>query len=157
MQTVNSNLRPQINVPDWVALPFETRQKLVKQFGVPKSGGSEVQNLSTGNRIVSDGHTHQDLKAITVEKLQEFTGSLSTDFYDLFSQAISKLTETSGPTTEQIREQKVSEKLTHFSYVLSTLKREAEEMGLTDNLNELVNLAFAVKEPKKLGRPKNVK
>lgn len=151
METVN-NLRPQINVPDWVALPHETRRKLVQQFNIPRSGGSEVQTLSVGNRIISDGHTHQDLKAISLPKLQEFLGSISDDFYTLLEQAIEKLTNKTGPTSEQILEQKISDKLTHFSYVLSTLKREAEELGISDKLNNLVTLAFG--EPKKLGRPR---
>ncbi len=154
MNGVTSNLRPQLNVPDWVLLPLEIRQKLIKQFDIPKSGGSEMQTLSTGSRIVSDGHTHQDLKAISLEKLQEFLSSTDTDFYALLNQAIVKLTTNTGPTSEQILEQKRADKLTHFSYVLSTLKQEAESMGLKDELNGLVKLAFEIKD-KKPGRPKN--
>lgn len=153
-----NSIQPQLSVPDWVSLPQDIRTKLKNQFQIPRSGGSEVQTFSTGNRIVSDGHTHQDLKAISLEKLQEFVGSNSQDFYGLFQQAIDKLNIVVGPNVEQILEQKTADKLTHFAYVLSSLKQEAEDLGIADKLKGLVTLAFgAVKESKKLGRPKNIK
>ena len=146
METMKSNFQPQISVPDWVKLPSETRQKLIKQFSIPKTGGSEMQLIGGQRQLVSDGHTHLDLKVMSVEKLQQFTESTSTDFYELLNKTIEKLSVHVGPTTEQILEQKKSDKLTHFSYVLSTLKREANELGYESELQNLITLAFGEKK-----------
>lgn len=68
----------------WLQLSSETRQKVAHALNIKRSGGTVVE----GNRVVSDGYTPDDLFAIKVEQLQEFTGSNDTDFYKLFDLAV---------------------------------------------------------------------
>jgi hypothetical protein len=71
----------------WLKLSPETRKKIATQLGVPRSSGFDVQ----GGRVVSDGHTPQDLAHITTEKLQEATGLDISDFYALFENFVLQL------------------------------------------------------------------
>jgi len=68
----------------WLQLSQETRQKVAQALNINRSGGSIVE----GNRVVSDGYTPDDLYEVKIEKLQQFTGSDSTDFYKLFDLAV---------------------------------------------------------------------
>lgn len=58
----------------WLALPVETRSKLVKLFNIPRTGEVIVRsgtmiNGNIASEVTSDGHSAKDLYAITVEKM----------------------------------------------------------------------------------------
>ena len=68
----------------WMAYSHEERLILHEKLGLKKSEGTFVEN----NKLISDGHTIQDLMGVTVEKLQELTGSKSGDMVVLIQQLL---------------------------------------------------------------------
>jgi hypothetical protein len=58
----------------WMALPKETKNHLIKVFGIPKSGITEIRDQD----VVSDGYTSADLEAINLDKMCEYIGSRET-------------------------------------------------------------------------------
>lgn len=75
----------QLNTAQWISLPYKTRQKLVEIFDIPRSKFTEVE----GNVIVTDGHTNQDLEAITVEAMQGYLlDTIEEDFFKLFHRVL---------------------------------------------------------------------
>lgn len=90
-------IKPLLAYNTWLALPTETRHKLEKLFNMPRTGDVVVNigAISPQGNISgvasSDGHKPGDLYAITVEKMQEVTGSKSNDFYALFNETVSQL------------------------------------------------------------------
>lgn len=103
-------IKPLLAYNTWLALPTETRHKLEKLFSIPKTG-EVVVNIGVisaqGNisgQAASDGHKPGDLYSISIEKMQEITGSKSTDFYGLFNEVVSQLNSPVEPnaTTEQV-------------------------------------------------------
>ncbi len=79
---------------------MEVRNELKQIFGIPRSRGSQVDN----NKVVSDGHTHEDLANITVEKMQAYTGSADAEFFHLFELVLIKLSESQEEVAKAKRE-----------------------------------------------------
>jgi hypothetical protein len=104
----------------WVALPQEVRAKLKEYFNIQRSGGSHVEN----GRIVSDGHTDQDLKAITLEKMQTLLGSEEKDFMKLLETTIQHFTD----EVEQEKTGKVKAEQEQFEAVKEEEVKAAEEL-----------------------------
>lgn len=84
----------------WLALPQETRSKLVTLFNIPRTGesivqvGVQIQGDTTfiGGRQQQDGHSPTDLYAITVAKMQDVLNNPDEhDFYILFNGVIENL------------------------------------------------------------------
>ena len=71
----------------WLMIPQDIRNKLVQLFSIPRSGYMDVRNLE----VVSDGYTFDDLKAITTDKLKEYTGLKVGSMYELLTAAIIKI------------------------------------------------------------------
>ncbi len=147
----------QVSVQDWLAVPMPVRIKLREIFGIPKSQGSLVE----GGIVKSDGTTYEDLKAITVEKMQAYlgAGSPTDDFVILFHATIEKI-------EEQDKELEPAEKIDPNQIILeewasriSHMIHQAGNLGLTDALKVLISKLLpydnARKEPdsKKSGRP----
>lgn len=82
----------------WLSLPHETRRKLETLFQIPRTGevivrvGGMTPEGNIGGEATQDGHSAKDLYAITIEKMQEFTGIDSDDFYLLFNQTVAFVT-----------------------------------------------------------------
>lgn len=76
-----NNLAPQ----QWLQLKKSTRDALVKIFKIPQSTYTHVVN----NVVESDGHTFDDLKAISIESMRELTHSASESFEEQFKLIIS--------------------------------------------------------------------
>lgn len=68
----------------WLELPNDIRFKIIQDFNVPRSGHAIVEN----QRVVSDGHTDEDLQHITIEKMQEFLKTKEDDFYKLLNRVV---------------------------------------------------------------------
>jgi hypothetical protein len=69
-------MKEQIYVPEWLLLPKEYRDKLVKMFELKEDVGREV----AGNQVLSDGYSNDALKGITLEKINAQLPILYTDF-----------------------------------------------------------------------------
>lgn len=96
------DIQPLLAYNTWLSLSRETRLKLVKLFEIPRTGETVVRSGSLspqGNiqgEVTSDGHSAKDLYAITIEKMQSFTGSDSADFYQLFKYLVDNLDDIIG-------------------------------------------------------------
>jgi hypothetical protein len=76
-----------LTVPQWLELDRDMRTRFVEIFDIKKSGYTEVED----GRVVTDGHWGSDLMAITVEKMQEYTGLKDENFIDLINAVIIKI------------------------------------------------------------------
>jgi hypothetical protein len=77
-------MQTQLTKPQWCALSQETRNKLREIFKIKKSEGAEI----CSDKLVSDGTSHDDLMAISVETMQKYLGSKETDFAKLFEDVL---------------------------------------------------------------------
>lgn len=69
----------------WIELPKDIREHLAKVLGIPMSGIREIRD----NTVISDGHTNEDLRVITAEKMADYVGS-DGDFNHLWTVTVSK-------------------------------------------------------------------
>ena len=81
------SFEPQLTIPQWLELSWEIRHELIHIFNIPRSSGTETMN----GKVISDGHTHADLKHITVEKMQAYLETVDKDFFGLFNDVLVKL------------------------------------------------------------------
>lgn len=83
---------PLLSQPVWLRLSQEMRGKLVRLFGLKRTGATETyMGRDSVVRVVSDGFTAGDLLAVTTGKMQELLGSDSTDFYGLFDDVVANI------------------------------------------------------------------
>lgn len=94
---------------NWVALPQIVRGTLKTHFGIRVSGSANVENGQFGSRIISDGSTDTDLAVVTVEGLQEFTGSSEKDFDALLAIASDMIVNPKPIVVAEMVEQMVKE------------------------------------------------
>lgn len=80
-------IKPQITQNIWLGLNGDTRAQLKKIFEIVQSRGCVIDD----NKIISDGCTDNDLKAITLEKLQSFLGTTQGDLFSLFSAVVNRI------------------------------------------------------------------
>lgn len=72
----------------WLDLPKETKAHLVKIFNIPKTGITEVRDQT----VVQDGHTNDDLKAVTCENMAAYVGSpADVPFHRLWEITLAKV------------------------------------------------------------------
>lgn len=88
-------MNPIIPVYQWLELPHEVRMELAKSLQLKKSGGVQTEQRVLGGVVrgilISDGHTQEDLLAITPRKLEEYLGfAFSKSLLDLFPMAVEK-------------------------------------------------------------------
>lgn len=82
------NIQPTLNLHTWISLPSDVRMKIRQEFEIPRSGNVVVFD----GKVETDGTTHEDFKALSVEKMQKYTGSDTEDFYKLFDLVVKKIT-----------------------------------------------------------------
>ncbi len=58
----------------WMLQPRDIRLHLAKVFDIPRTGISEIRDQD----VISDGHTIENLSAITLEKMCAYVGSEET-------------------------------------------------------------------------------
>lgn len=71
----------------WLEVKPETRRQIADIFGVPRSGGTIVEN----GHVMSDGYLPQDLKLISLEVMQGWLKTDVSDFYRLFQEVVFRL------------------------------------------------------------------
>lgn len=80
-------IKPILSNQVWLSLKTETKLELRRLFDIPRSGHVEVFD----GKIFTDGVMIEDLQHLTVEKMQTYLKSESTDFYELFNNVVSKI------------------------------------------------------------------
>lgn len=88
-----------ITKDQWMLLDIPTKQKLVAVFGINKSGFSEVRD----SIVVTDGYTQEDLKVITLEKMNEYIGSEEATFLRAWEITLSKINFELNPPVAEIK------------------------------------------------------
>lgn len=162
-----------LSVPEWLKLSADTRVKLAEIFQIPKSKGAMVEQQGEGSVVRSDGHTHEDLQAITVEKMKTFLGLMEgsepiNDFVKLFNAVIVVVEKDkelevvdSGPDVKTLL-------IEEWIAILNRLKGQSleREVRMEKELEIIVKKIFNIKDqihvenaglPAKAGRPKKVK
>ena len=87
-------MKPQITIPQWLALPSAYRLKIAEVFSVPKSEGVHVEKFGEEAHVVCDGHTHADLSVIDSKELSLFIekeipeGDPFAVFFSLWSEMV---------------------------------------------------------------------
>jgi hypothetical protein len=81
------NLKRQLVPYEWLQLPVPIRNLFKATFQIPRSGGSNV----IGDKIVSDGHTIDDLSRVSLKSLQEYLGTTETHWDKLLQLTINKM------------------------------------------------------------------
>lgn len=136
----------------WLALSPETRAKIAELYNIKKSGNVYVVNGPTGSEVQSDGYTYNDLSVITVESMQEITGSKSDNFYHLFKNIVAIVEE-----DELLEEFDTLDTLIEITEeaILDNLEKEMEESttyevdGVKTTKEGLESALKEVKEKKK--------
>lgn len=77
----------QITEHEWLKLPWQQRIKLIEVFKIPQSSFTHV----SAGEVVTDGHTNKDLSAISISAMQEYVGSKSDNFVELFAATLKKI------------------------------------------------------------------
>lgn len=80
----------------WLELPLETRAKLATLFEMPEKGSVQTMYGPTGPTVISDGYSYDHLKRITLEKMNEFLGTDSNNFYATFRNLVKHLDDIIG-------------------------------------------------------------
>ncbi len=75
----------------WLSFSPEVRSKLIRLFVIPRSSGSQVENVGGLARVVSDGHTVDDLTAVNIDVLQKMLATTSTDYFALLHQVVESI------------------------------------------------------------------
>lgn len=124
----------QVSVHDWLALSMPVRIKMREIFHIPKSKGSLVE----GNVVKSDGTTYEDLKTITIPKMQEYLESIESDnFVELFNKCVEKIEE-ADKELEPVEKVNVTQLLIEeWAAHLGRMIQQAQNLELTDHLRLL--------------------
>jgi hypothetical protein len=144
-----------INKIIWLSLPATTRGRIAKDFGLRRSGETEVAD----NRVLSDGYDDKDLMEITQEKLEERVGrtqkTLPKDFFKLWEYYVSDISE------EEIK-YSTDNNLNEGLKAEQNLKTKVEEI-IDDKEHKIVSkevlkkIVESKQPKKKMGRPKGSK
>lgn len=133
---------PLLSQPVWLQLSSELRAKLVRLFGLKRSGATETyMGRNSIVRVVSDGYTAGDLLAVTTAKMQELLGSDSKDFYGLFDDVIANVDALLDGTFLTSGTEIVEETIIKDSGKID------DEGNITESISEVVEIK------KKRGRP----
>lgn len=129
---------PQLTIPQWLGLPIHVRDRLKILFNIPKSAGSMVEN----NKVISDGHTNEDLLRVSLEAMQTYLGSTETEFYALLNQVVEKIEKEIN--NEEVRKQELKAE----QNALEVEQYQKDVVEAIKNVSELAEVVV-----KKRGRP----
>lgn len=122
-------------------LDKQVRNHLVKVFNIPRTGITEIRD----QEIIRDGYSDEDLKAITLEKMNEYIGSTEV-FPRAWELTCSKARYELNPPID----------LTAISINTQTNDNTKEESKQDERPNSEGNGDEGVGEKAKRGRPKNI-
>ncbi len=131
---------------EWLKIPHEIRQELVRIFAIPQTGVRRVE-YSARPTVISDGHTYDDLQIVTKEKMQAFLNTTEVDFHVLFNMVLDRIN--FDKATQEAEELISSEDILRK-------KEEAERVHAVEALARVGEMAEAVLKPRR-GRPPKVR
>lgn len=139
-------MQPQeiISYVTWMSLDRSVRNKLVQLFDIPRSGetivrsGIVMPDGSIGSETQSDGHTPQDLAALSKERMQEVLNTEDDNFYNLLKTVIDNLDDLLG-----------------IEIVEEELKEEAAEI-VQEIVEEIREEEFVPRDPEELLKKKDI-
>lgn len=122
---------------EWLKVPMEIRVKLKEVFNIPRSKGTVIED----NRVMSDGHTIEDLQAVTIEKMQNYLDSEETDFVQLFNKCVQRIEDEIEPEiAEEPDERQII--LDQWAVGLNRLKADAASRDMSIELQTLIRNLF---------------
>lgn len=81
------NLKRQLVPYEWLQFPPEIKSLFKKWFNIPRTGGSMV----VGDKVISDGHTIEDLSVVSLKSLQSFLHTDDDHWDNLLKMTINKM------------------------------------------------------------------
>lgn len=84
---IEFNIKRQLTVFEWLQMPLAVRQLFIKWFNIKRTGGAIVE----GSRVVSDGHTIEDLSVVSLKSLQVFLHTEDDHWDKLLHLTINKM------------------------------------------------------------------
>lgn len=79
----------QVTIPIWLQVPAEIRRRIIEEFNLPRTGATHVMmGAMSGNEVLTDGYTHEDLLNLSVVRMQEFLNSETKDVFQLFEELV---------------------------------------------------------------------
>ncbi len=81
----------------WVSLPNEVRHRIRNVFHISKSSNTHVDD----GILLSDGVTNEDLKSLTIAKMQSYLSDESDDFHRLFDKVVAKVNDELYPKRQE--------------------------------------------------------
>lgn len=81
------NLQRQLTTFEWLQLPDNIKSLFKTTFEIPRTGGSMV----IGNKVVSDGHTNEDLSRVSLDSLQKYLDTTDDHWDRLLQLTINKM------------------------------------------------------------------
>jgi len=144
----------QLSPNQWLQLPMAVRAELKQIFNIPRSKGTILE----GNVVKSDGHTFEDLAAITVEGMREFTGLDSTDFMTLFNETVLQVEDSLAPSLPEEEDVDPTPYLVkEWEATLLRMSSQAIENDLEQELSKMVHNMFYAPTTEQLTKTPNVK
>ncbi len=141
-------MQEQVTVHLWVSVKTDTRNKLRGIFLIPKSSFAQVVTDHMGiATVISDGSTNEDLKCLTVEKMQDFLGSVAANdtVFDLFKRCVEKM-EYIAP----IEEKPLTEPISENPIVMETTSEETKTPNVPNvpNVYKCADCAYTHASPR---------
>ncbi len=81
------NLKRQLTPFEWNQFSMEIKGMFKETFKIPRSAGTVVM----GNEVLSDGHTVQDLSAVSLSSLQQYLETDDDHWDNLLKLTINKM------------------------------------------------------------------
>jgi hypothetical protein len=131
-------INEQIVIPQWLEVHPEVRNAISSIMGLTRNGATEV----AGGRVMCDGYNHEDLKGITLEKINANLGKEYTSLVEGFNALIEKLSTEAVDITPKTIKEAIVEKVEEVTEAIAA------------GADRLYNIP---KAPKPVAQPKKVK
>lgn len=143
-------IQAQITEQEWLKLPMPVRIELRTIFAIPRSRGTVVED----GVVKSDGYTNEDLKAITVEKMQTYLKSTEPDFYLLLNDIVKKVTDTLSKEEKEFTIKENYARVEKYIGMVKELRKQCYEFALGELFDTRIAEIFNIKPNEKRAEKK---
>lgn len=112
-------MNPLLSIGTWVSLPTEVRHRIRGIFHIPKSSNTHVDD----GVIITDGVTNEDLKTLTIGKMQIYLDDDSSDFHKLFDKVVSRVNDELYPKAQNVTENTIISSDEPITVIIEPKKR----------------------------------